>query len=67
MREQGGTMTLKDSFVPVKTDTYESAPTIPLRLLGKGNAHQLRAVSPMTQARFSSRKNGAERFITGEQ
>ena len=49
MREQGGTMALENSFVPGETDTYESAPTIPLRLLGKGNAHQLRAVYPMTQ------------------
>ncbi|CAM9264707.1 unnamed protein product, partial [Laminaria digitata] len=31
-------------------DVFDSAPTAPLPVLGRGIPHQLRAVSPMTQA-----------------
>ena len=50
MPEQGGTVDLEEAPEPGGTDVYESAPTTPLPVLGRGIPHQLRAVSPMTQA-----------------
>ena len=49
MPEQGWTMDLEEVSNPGGTDDYESAPTTPLPVLGRGTPHQLRVVSPMTQ------------------
>ena len=50
MPEKGGTVDLEEALEPGGMDVYESAPTTPLPVLGRGIPHQLRAVSPMTQA-----------------
>ena len=42
-------MELEEVSEPGGTDDYDSAPTTPLPVLGRGNSHQLRVVSPMTQ------------------
>ena len=42
-------MGLEEAPEPGGTDDYESAPTTPLPVLGRGIPHQLRAVSPMTE------------------
>ena len=47
--EQERTMDLEEAPEPGGTDDYESAPTTPLPIMGRGISHQLRAVSPMTQ------------------
>ena len=48
--EQGGTQGLEDAPELGGTEDFVSAPTTPLPVLGRGIPHQLRAVSPMTQA-----------------
>ena len=48
--EQGGTQRLKDAPEPGGADNFSSDPTTPLQRLGRGTPHQLRVVSPMTQA-----------------
>ena len=50
MTQPGGTVDLEEAPGPGGTDDYESGPTTPLLVLGRGIPHQLRAVSPMTQA-----------------
>ena len=47
---QGGTEGLEDAPEPGGTDDFDPDPTTPLPVLGRGIPHQLRAVSPMTQA-----------------
>ena len=49
MPEQGWTMDPEEMSEPEGTDDYESAPTTPLPVLGKGSPHQQRVVSPITQ------------------
>ena len=41
-------MDLEEVSEPGGTDDYESAPTTPLPVLGRGIPHQLRVVSPMS-------------------
>ena len=48
--EQAGVEELEDAPEAGGTDDVDSAPTTPLPVLGKGIPHQLRAVSPKTQA-----------------
>ena len=48
--EQGGAQGLEDAPELGGTEDFVSAPTTPLPVLGRGIPHQLRAVSPMTQA-----------------
>ena len=50
MPEQGRTMGLGKAPEPGGTDDFASAPTTQLPVSGRGISHQLRAVSPMTQA-----------------
>ena len=50
MPGQGGRMDREDAHEPGGTDAYESSPTIPLPVFGRGISHQLRAASPMTHA-----------------
>ena len=42
-------MDLEEAPDPEGTDGYESSPTTPLPVLGRGVPHELRTVSPMTQ------------------
>ena len=60
MPEQGRTVDLKEAPEPGGTDVYESAPTTPLPVLGRGIPHQLRAVSPVTQAGGGSQAKSEE-------
>ena len=53
-------MDLEEAPEPGGTDVYESTPTTPLPVLGTGIPHQLRAVSPMTQAGRDSQAESAE-------
>ena len=48
--EQGGAEELEDASDQGGTDDFDSAPTTPLTVSGRGIPHQLRAVSPKTQA-----------------
>ena len=58
--EQGGTMKLGDPPKPGGTNYFASAPTTPLPVLGRGIPHQLRAVSPLTQASDELQAEGVE-------
>ena len=49
MPEQVETMDLEEAPEPGGTDDYESAPTTPLPIMGRGIPRHLRAVSPTTQ------------------
>ena len=49
MPDQGRAMGLREEPESGGTDEYESAPTTPQPVLGRGIPHQVRAVSPMTQ------------------
>ena len=60
MPEQGGAVNLEEAPEPGGTDVYESAPTTSLPLLGREIPHQLRAVSPMTQASGDSQAESEE-------
>ena len=60
MPEQGATVDLEEAPEPGGTDVYESAPTTPLPVLGRGVPHQLCAVSPMTQAGGDSEAESEE-------
>ena len=60
MPEQGGTVDLEEAPELRGADVYESAPTTPLPVLGRRIPHQLRAVSPMTQAGGDSQAESEE-------
>ena len=45
---------------PGRTDGFASAPTTPLPALGRGISHQLRSVSPVTQAGDDLQAEGVE-------
>ena len=60
MREQGETRELGEAPEPGGTDDFTSAATTPLPVLGRRIRHQLRAVSPMTQAGDDLRAEGVE-------
>ena len=53
-------MDLEEAPEPGGTDVYESTPTIPMPVLGRGIPHQLRAVSPRTQAGGDSQAESEE-------
>ena len=53
-------MDLEEAPEPGGTDDYESAPTIPLPVLGRGIPHQIRAVSPMTETGGDSQAESVE-------
>ena len=60
MPEQGGTMELGEAPEARGAGDFSSARTTPLPVLGRGISHQLRAVSPTTQASDDLQPEGVE-------